>query len=43
MKEDAMTTVIVTEGERELVYRIVDGQAGDERSSSTPAFTSCAR
>ena len=26
-----MSTVIVSEGERQLVYRIVDGAAGDER------------
>jgi hypothetical protein len=31
MEKDAMTTVIVSEGGRELVYRIVNGEAGDER------------
>jgi hypothetical protein len=31
MGKDAMITVIVSEGERQLVYRIVDGEAGDER------------
>jgi hypothetical protein len=31
MEKDAMSTVIVSEGERQLVYRIVDGAAGDER------------
>jgi len=31
MEKDAMITVIVNEGERQLVYRIIDGEAGDER------------
>jgi hypothetical protein len=31
MEKGVMSTVIVSDGERQLVYRIVNGEAGDER------------
>jgi hypothetical protein len=31
MEKDAMITVIVNAGQQPLVYRIIDGEAGDER------------